>query len=263
MRRREQNANHNIVPVVIASIRQLTKEYGSPGSDVCVRALCGIDIDFIEGESVAICGQSGSGKSTLMNLLGCLDRPTSGRYILGDLDVSRLDDDQLSDIRGRRIGFVFQSFNLIAQLSVLENLEVPLFYQGCPPNERKARALRLAELVGLEDRAHHRPAELSGGQQQRAAIARALINDPLLILADEPTGNLDSATGEMILGIFDDLHRDGKTVIVVTHDQQVSQRCDRVITLSDGLVTSDARDAASRLAATAGQTRSRPSTHVN
>ncbi len=227
--------------MTIASIKDMTKFYGSSGSDVRVHALRGVSIDFEEGESVAIRGQSGSGKSTLMNLLGCLDRPTSGRYFLGDIDVARLDDDQLSEIRGERIGFVFQSFNLIAQLTVLENLEVPLFYQGRPPHERLARAKQLAERVGLGDRGHHRPAELSGGQQQRAAIARALINDPLLILADEPTGNLDTATGDMILKLFDELHADGKTVIVVTHEPEVADRCDRIITLRDGELVEDVR----------------------
>lgn len=225
--------------MVIASVRQLSKVYGIPGSDVCVHALRGIDIEFEQSQSVAIRGQSGSGKSTLMNLLGCLDRPTTGRYFLGDQDVSGLDDDQLSAIRGERIGFVFQNFNLIAQLTVLENLEVPLFYQGVSPQDRRDKAMSLAELVGIVDRGHHRPTELSGGQQQRAAIARALINDPLLVLADEPTGNLDSATGEMILGIFDQLRGAGKTVVVVTHDQYVAERCDRVITLSDGKIISD------------------------
>jgi putative ABC transport system ATP-binding protein len=227
--------------VAIASIRQLTKTYGKPGAGVLVYALRGIDLDFAEGESVAICGQSGSGKSTLMNVIGCLDRPTSGQYFLGDLDVSRLSDDQRSDIRGRRIGFVFQNFNLIPQLTVQENLEVPLFYQGCPPHRRHEKAARLIELVDLSDRAHHRPTELSGGQQQRAAIARALINDPLLILADEPTGNLDSATGAMILGVFDRLHEEGRTVLMVTHDQQVAHRCDRIVTLRDGRVVEDVR----------------------
>ena len=227
--------------MTIASIKDMTKFYGSPGSDVRVHALRGVSIDFEEGESVAIRGQSGSGKSTLMNLLGCLDRPTSGRYFLGDIDVARLDDDQLSAIRGERIGFIFQCFNLISQLTVLENLEVPLFYQGRPPHERAARARELAERVGLGDRGHHRPPELSGGQQQRAAIARALINDPLLILADEPTGNLDTATGQMILDLFDELHADGKTVIVVTHEAEVANRCDRIITLRDGQVVEDVR----------------------
>ena len=225
----------------IASVRQLTKTYGKPDGGVLVHALRSIDIEFMEGESVAICGQSGSGKSTLMNLIGCLDRPSAGRYILGDVDVARLDDDQLSDIRSRKIGFVFQSFNLIAQLTVLENLEVPLFYQGCPPRERRERAHKLVEMVGLSDRSHHRPSELSGGQQQRAAIARALINNPLFILADEPTGNLDTETGAMILAIFDDLHAQGKTIFMVTHEPDVAERCDRIVTLRDGRILDDVR----------------------
>ncbi len=223
----------------IASVHQLTKVYGKPGSDVRVCALDGVDIELAEGESVAICGQSGSGKSTLMNLLGCLDRPTSGRYFLGGVDVSQLDDDQLSEIRGRSIGFVFQTFNLVPQLTLLENLEVPLFYQGWPAHARREKAKDLAELVELGDRGHHRPNELSGGQQQRAAIARSLINDPLLILADEPTGNLDSASGEMILAIFDRLHDEGKTIAIVTHAREVADHCNRVITLRDGRVVDD------------------------
>ncbi len=228
--------------MVIASVQQLTKIYGLPEGAIRVQALCGIDIDFVKGESVAIRGQSGSGKSTLLNLLGCLDRPTSGRYLLGDVDVARLDDDQRSDIRGRQIGFVFQNFNLIPQLTLAENLEVPLLYQGCPPRTRREKVSRLVELVGLGDRSHHRPTELSGGQQQRAAIARSLVNDPVIILADEPTGNLDTATGRMILDIFDMLHDQGRTVVMVTHDTEVSRRCDRLITLRDGLVVEDVRN---------------------
>ncbi len=225
--------------MAIASIHELTKTYAKAGSSVHVLALRGISIEFEEGESVAICGQSGSGKSTLMNLLGCLDRPTSGSYLLGGLDVSQLNDDELSDIRGRRIGFVFQSFNLIPQLTVLENLEVPLFYQGRPARVRRDKAEELAALVGLGDRGHHRPTELSGGQQQRAAIARSLINDPLILLADEPTGNLDTATGETILSIFDKLRDQGKTILIVTHEPEVAARCDRMITLRDGVVIDD------------------------
>lgn len=227
--------------MVIASIQQLTKVYSKPSSDVRVQALRGLNIDFKEHESVAICGQSGSGKSTLLNILGCLDRPTSGRYFLGGTDVARMSDDQLSEVRGKRLGFVFQNFNLIPQLTVLENLEVPLFYQGCPAKVRRSRAHELAVLVELGDRAHHRPSELSGGQQQRAAIARSLINDPLLILADEPTGNLDSATGEIVMGLFDKLTRRGKTVIMVTHEQPLAEKCARIITLRDGRVVSDTR----------------------
>lgn len=227
---------------LIASVRDLTKTYLLAGGAVQVHALRGVSIDFVEGESVAICGQSGSGKSTLMNLIGCLDRPTSGQYILGDADVSSMEDDELSDIRGRRIGFVFQNFNLIQQLTVLENLEVPLFYQGVPAVERRERAERLVAMVGLGDRGHHRPTELSGGQQQRAAIARALINEPLIILADEPTGNLDTATGEMILSIFDKLKAAGKTILMVTHEPDVARRCDRTINLRDGLIIEDTRN---------------------
>lgn len=228
--------------MVIASIQQLNKIYGQPNSRIQVHALKNINLDFIEGESVAIRGQSGSGKSTLLNLIGCLDRPTSGRYILGEDDVSRLDDDELSTIRSERVGFVFQNFNLIAQLTILENIEVPLFYQGCLPHIRREKAERLVELVGLTDRSHHRPSELSGGQQQRAAIARSLINDPLIILADEPTGNLDTETGHKILAIFDDLKKKGKTILIVTHETEIANRCDRIITLRDGEVVEDVRN---------------------
>ena len=225
--------------MTIASIRQLTKTYAKLGTSVSVEALRGIDLEIIQGQSIAICGQSGSGKSTLMNIVGCLDRPTTGRYLLGGRDVSGLDDDQLSDIRGRHVGFVFQNFNLIPQMTVLENLEVPLFYLGVPAATRKRKARELVALVELADRGHHRPMELSGGQQQRVAIARSLINDPLIILADEPTGNLDTETGEMILSIFDDLHEAGKTIIMVTHESNVASRCDRIVTLRDGLIISD------------------------
>ena len=225
----------------IATVEELSKDYGRTGSGPHVHALRRISIDFEQGEYVAICGQSGSGKSTLMNLLGCLDRPTSGRYLLGGVDVAQLSDDQLSDIRSRRIGFVFQTFNLIPQLTMLENLEVPLFYQGCSAATRRRKASELAALVGLADRGHHRPAELSGGEQQRAAIARSLINDPLVILADEPTGNLDTSTGHMILDLFDELNGRGKTIIMVTHEKTVAQHCSRTITLRDGTIISDVR----------------------
>jgi len=225
--------------VIIASVQQLTKVYGKAGSQVRVHALRGIDIDFVEGESVAICGASGSGKSTLLNLLGCLDRPTQGRYFLGDVNVATLDDDQLSEIRGQRIGFVFQNFNLIPQLTIQANIEVPLFYQGIPQAARRQKSHELLEAVGLADRCHHRPNELSGGQQQRAAIARSLVNDPLILLADEPTGNLDTATGQRILGVFEELKSQGRTIILVTHEPEVAARCDRMITLRDGLVHED------------------------
>jgi len=207
-----------------------------------VPALRGINLEFIEGEYTAVMGASGSGKSTLMNIIGCLDRPTSGSYILGDRDVSRLDDDELSEIRSRQIGFIFQNFNLIPQLTVLENLEVPMFYLGVPPAVRRKRAIELAEKVGLEERLDHRPMQLSGGQQQRVCIARALVNEPLLLLADEPTGALDSKTGQAILGLFDELVQAGKTIILVTHDPTVARRCQRVIRLHDGRVASDERN---------------------
>jgi putative ABC transport system ATP-binding protein len=208
---------------------------------VTVEALRGVSFTIAAGEFLAIMGPSGCGKSTLLNLLGCLDRPTQGRYRLGGEDVSQLDDDALSAIRGSRIGFVFQSYNLIPQLTVVENIEVPLFYQGWPEEASRARARQLAERVGLGERLHHRPFELSGGQQQRVAIARALVNDPLIILADEPTGNLDSASGAEILRLFDDLHAQGKTLVLVTHDPNVATHARRVLRLRDGQIESDTR----------------------
>jgi len=206
-----------------------------------VEALRGVSLDFRQGEFIAIMGPSGCGKSTLLNLLGCLDRPSAGQYILGGQDVSTLDDDALSSIRGKRIGFVFQSYNLIQQLNVLENIEVPLYYQGRPDEESREIATELATRVGLGDRLDHRPYELSGGQQQRVAVARALANDPLIILADEPTGNLDSTSGSDILNVLDGLHKQGKTLIMVTHSDEVSERAQRVIRLRDGVVERDER----------------------
>lgn len=208
---------------------------------VLVEALRGITLDFMPGEYITIMGPSGCGKSTLLNLLGCLDRPSSGRYLIGRDDVSLLDDDELSTIRGASIGFIFQSYNLIQQLSVIENIEVPLYYQGVPEEQSRAIAKRLADRVGLTERVDHKPYELSGGQQQRVAIARSLSNDPLIILADEPTGNLDTRSGAEILDVFDELHRQGKTLIMVTHSDEVSERAQRVIRLRDGVVEEDVR----------------------
>jgi len=201
-----------------------------------LRVLCDIDLTITSGEYVAIMGPSGSGKSTLLNMIGCLDRPTSGDYQLGGQSVSELDDDQLSMIRGSRIGFIFQSFNLISQLNVIENIQVPMFYQGFTEHESAERARELAEMVGLGHRINHRPTELSGGQQQRVAIARSLANDPLIILADEPTGNLDSTSGAEILEILHDLHEQGKTLIAVTHDEGIAAGAERVIRLFDGRI---------------------------
>jgi len=206
-----------------------------------VEALRGISFKVMPGEFISIMGPSGCGKSTLLNLLGCLDRPSSGHYFLGGDDVSRMEDDLLSMVRGARLGFIFQSYNLIQQLSVVENIEVPLYYRDEPEEKSRARAIKLAHLVGLGDRIDHKPFELSGGQQQRVAIARALVNDPLVILADEPTGNLDSKSGREILEVFKDLHHQGKTLILVTHDSNVAQLADRAIRLKDGNIESDVR----------------------
>jgi putative ABC transport system ATP-binding protein len=208
---------------------------------VTVQALRGISLQIDSGDYVSIMGPSGCGKSTLLNVLGCLDRPSAGRYILGDDDVSHLGDRELSEIRGANLGFIFQSYNLIQQLTVVENIEVPLFYQGYGEDEMRQRSVQLAKLVGLEERLLHKPFELSGGQQQRVAIARALVNDPLVILADEPTGNLDSASGQEILKVFDELHEHGRTVVLVTHDQEVGRRAGRAVRLRDGRVDSDLR----------------------
>ena len=204
--------------------------------EVELKVLREIDLDIKKGDYLAVMGPSGSGKSTLLNLIGCLDRPSHGKYFLGGHDVSKLDDNELSAIRGRHIGFIFQSFNLIAQLNIIENIEVPMFYQGFSEYQSKVRAKDLAELVGLGDRIKHRPTELSGGQQQRVAIARALANDPLIILADEPTGNLDSTSGKEILGILDKLREQGKTVIMITHDEKIANHAQRQIRLLDGQI---------------------------
>jgi putative ABC transport system ATP-binding protein len=238
---------------VLASIRNLSKIYRKPGTDVQVHALRDINIDFIEGEYTAIMGASGSGKSTLMNIIGCLDLPTSGNYFLGGKDIGALPDDELSEIRSRSIGFIFQNFNLIPQLTVLENLEVPMFYLKVKPAERRRRAIEMAQKVGLGERLDHRPMQLSGGQQQRVCIARAMVNDPLIILADEPTGALDSKTGQAILELFDELVAAGRTIVVVTHDPSVGHRCQRVIHLHDGAIIRDERNARHTVQAEATQ----------
>jgi len=224
---------------IVADIVGMTKIYRKPGTSVEVRALDGIDMQIRQGEMLAIMGASGSGKSTLMNILGCLDRPTDGHYYLDGVDVANMEDDELSEFRGKRLGFIFQNFNLIPQLTVLANLEVPLFYQGVKPSVRRERARELCRMVGLEDRSEHRPVELSGGQQQRVAVARALMNDPIFLLGDEPTGNLDSKTGAAIMDTFHELHERGKTIVLVTHDPNVGAQCSRRVVLKDGLIDFD------------------------
>jgi putative ABC transport system ATP-binding protein len=229
----------------IAHVEDLVKNYYL--ESVVVQALRGVSIYFEEGDFVALMGPSGSGKSTLLNLLGCLDRPTSGRYFLGDQDVSQMDDDQLSEIRSKYLGFIFQSYNLIMQYTVIENIEVPLLYQGKVDWATRERCIRLAGMVGLGDRLDHRPTQLSGGQQQRVAIARALINDPHMILADEPTGNLDSKTSNEIMELLLALNEAGKTIIMVTHENDIAAWAGRVIRMRDGHVESDERTAPIRV----------------
>lgn len=219
-----------------ASLRGITKHYFKPDGSLLVEALRGIDLDIHAGEYLAIMGASGSGKSTLLNLLGCLDRPTAGNYLLEGENVAQLDDTALSRIRGRRIGFVFQAFNLISELAITENVEVPLFYQGMSRSDRQARAIARLKQVGLSQRLTHRPAELSGGEQQRAAMARSLVTNPAILLADEPTGNLDTANGDAIMEVFEDLHAEGITIIMITHDPVIANHAQRIVWLKDGLV---------------------------
>ncbi|MEA2069604.1 MAG: ABC transporter ATP-binding protein [Verrucomicrobiota bacterium] len=223
--------------IPIVELKSAVKEYVN--GSLRVTALRGIDLRIDPGEYAVIMGASGSGKSTLLNLLGCLDHLSAGDYLLGGTSVSNLNDDELSGIRSQRIGFIFQSYNLIPQLNILENIEVPLFYQGVPESEARVKAEALAERMGLSDRLGHKPMELSGGQQQRVAIARSLVCDPILLLADEPTGNLDSKTGHEILELIDELHAEGKTIVMVTHDDEIAHRAQRVVRFMDGQMVSN------------------------
>ncbi|WP_018333179.1 ABC transporter ATP-binding protein [Actinomycetospora chiangmaiensis] len=218
--------------VPVLDVRSMSKVYGE--GETAVHALREVDLLVRRGEYVAVIGQSGSGKSTLLNILGCLDAPTSGRYLLEGLDVADLDDRQQSVLRNRQIGFVFQSFNLIPRTTAFANVELPLVYAGVPRRVRRARTLAALDVVGLGERTDHRPNQLSGGQQQRVAVARALVTAPALLLADEPTGNLDSASTADVLDLFDGLHATGRTIVIITHDAEVAERADRVVTVTDG-----------------------------
>lgn len=223
---------------MLIDVQQLVKTYAI--GEIQVNALRGVDLQIGDNEYVAIMGPSGSGKSTLMNILGCLDTPTDGRYQFGGEDVHKMDDDQLAEIRNRRIGFVFQTFNLLPRATALHNVELPLVYAGVSAAKRRAQAKTALERVGLADRMNHKPNELSGGQRQRVAIARALVNNPSIILADEPTGNLDTVTGDEIMTIFSELHRQGNTIILVTHEEYIAEHARRIIRLRDGRIESDA-----------------------
>ena len=226
---------HTVSPII--TIREVWKTY-EMGTQL-VHALRGLSLDVAQGEYVAIMGPSGSGKSTLMNIVGCLDSPSKGQYVLGGEDVSGLSDDQLADVRNRRIGFVFQTFNLLPRQNCLQNVELPLVYAGVPGQERRRRAAEALQAVGLGDRMDHRPNELSGGQRQRVAVARALVNGPAILLADEPTGNLDTATSDEIMRLFEKLYREGHTLLVVTHEDDIAQHARRTVHLRDGLVEKD------------------------
>ena len=222
---------------MLIEIKELKKNYSLGSSEIPV--IHGINLNIKKNEYVAIMGPSGSGKSTLMNILGCLDTASSGHYFLNNVDVSTLDDDALSIMRNKEIGFIFQNFNLLPRLNAIQNVELPLIYSGTPAHERREKALQALEKVTLTDRIHHKPNELSGGQRQRVAIARALVTNPGILLADEPTGALDSKTGIEIMRLFDDLHREGNTIILITHEQEIANYAHRNIYLKDGLIHSD------------------------
>lgn len=223
----------------VVNVTGVTRVYQM--GNVEVRALDGIDLQITKGEFVSIMGPSGCGKSTLMHIIGCLDRPSTGKVELDGVTVGELDDNELATIRNKKVGFVFQTFNLLPKLSAVENVELPLIYAGVGPDDRRKKATALLELVGLGERIHHRPSELSGGQSQRVAIARSLANDPALILADEPTGNLDSKSGEEIMALFQRLNKEGITLIMVTHDQDIADHSQRIIRLKDGRLLADER----------------------
>lgn len=222
---------------VVVRVTEVTRSYYM--GDVEVNALRGINLKIERGEFVSIMGPSGCGKSTLMHIVGCLDRPTSGHVLLDEVDIDELDDDLLAEIRNKKVGFVFQTFNLLPKLNAVENVELPLIYAGVGLEKRRQKSIELLELVGLKERIYHKPSELSGGQSQRVAIARSLSNDPSIILADEPTGNLDSKSGEEIIHLFQELNAKGITLIIVTHDQEIANHSKRIVRLKDGLIVSD------------------------